>query len=110
MRDDTGRLQDMLDAIDKIESYVGGDRDAYERDELLQVWVIHHLQILGEAASRISTELHESHPEVPWTKIIGMRNILVHNYVGIDLNLVWQVIERDLPELRPKLERLLRDH
>ena len=110
MRDDAGRVQDMLDAIDKIESYVGGDRDAYERDELLQVWVIHHLQILGEAASRITTELLESHPEVPWTKIIGMRNILVHNYTGIDLILVWQVVDQDLPELRPKIERLLRDH
>jgi len=71
--------------------------------------VIHHPQILGEAACRISDELHVSHPEIPWTKIIGMRNILVHDYIGIDLNLVWQVVERDLPELRPKLERLFRD-
>ncbi|NOX63794.1 MAG: DUF86 domain-containing protein [Chloroflexi bacterium] len=107
MRDDSERLRDMLDAIEKIESHVGEDRTAFEEDELLQVWVIYHLQIIGEAASRLSDEVWERHPEIPWKQIVGMRHILVHHYFGIDLELVWQVVENDLPDLKLKIKRIL---
>lgn len=108
MRDDFGRLQDMIEAINKIESHVGQDRDAFFDDEMLQVWVIHHLQVLGEAANRLSGEIRAANPDVPWSEIIGMRHILVHNYFGIDLERVWLVVEDDLPELKPKVERITR--
>ena len=90
-----------------IERYAVHGRDAFESDELIQTWILHHLLILGEAATRISDEFKENHSEIPWPKIIGMRNILVHNYLGIDLDIVWSVIDKDLPELKLLIKAVL---
>ena len=109
MRKDKVRLQDILEAIEKIEQYTDRGRQAFDTDEMLQVWVVYHLQILGEAASKISPELRIQYPDVPWTQIVGMRNILVHDYFGIDLDVVWTVIERDLLQLKPQISAILRD-
>lgn len=76
-------------------------------DELVEVWVIHNLQIIGEAASRVSQELHKEHPEVAWGGMIGMRHVLVHGYFETDTELVKKVVERDLPVLRTQLENIL---
>lgn len=109
MRKDRVRLQDILEAIEKIERYVDRGRPAFDSDEMLQVWVVYHLQILGEAASKLSPEIRAQYPDVPWTQIVGMRNILVHDYFGIDLQVVWSVIERDLPQLKPQIMAILYD-
>ena len=93
MRDDDERLRDILEAIERIEKYASRGRDAFDADELIQTWVLHHLQIVGEAVRAISPTTKENSDEVPWSKIIGMRNILVHNYFAIDKDLVWSVIE-----------------
>ena len=85
MRDDAGRLQDILDAIQQIQERIGGGRQQFENDEMLQVWVVHHLQIIGEAARSISQALRVAHPEIPWASVIAMRNLLVHEYFGIDI-------------------------
>lgn len=69
--------------------------------------MVHHLQILGEAAAKISDEFKARNPEIPWSKIIGMRNILVHDYFQIDIDIVWAVIEKDLPQLREMIENVL---
>jgi len=68
---------------------------------------LHHIQILGEAAARISDEFHELHPDIPWFKIVGMRNILVHGCFKIDVNAVWSVVENDLPTLYNQIKRIL---
>lgn len=107
MRDDHTRILDALEAIQQIEKYADRGRTAFEEDELIQTWIIHHLQILAEALSRIQDSTRERHPDVPWTEIRGMRNLLVHEYFGIDLNVVWAVVEQDLPKLRTKLEALV---
>jgi len=109
MREDTGRLQDILEAIEKIEQYAGQGRQPFDNDEILQVWVVYHLQVLGEAANKVSPTIKALYPKVPWNRIIGMRNILVHNYFGIDLDVVWAVVERDLPRLKPQITTILRD-
>ena len=83
-------------------------RSEFDADERTQVWVVYHLEILGEAANNLSTEVREAHPEIPWAKMIGMRNILAHRYFGIDRDIVWQVVERDLPEIKPAVERVYR--
>jgi len=67
---------------------------------MVQVWVIHHLQIIGEAVRGISSEFRTAHLEIPWADIIGMRNILIHQYFGIDKDAVWKVVEHDLPILK----------
>jgi len=86
MRDDRERLHDMLEAIHKIEQYVHGESVPIvsQESELVEVWVVHHLQIIGEAASRISHALREQYPEVAWGGMIGMRHVLVHGYFETD--------------------------
>lgn len=108
MRDDRGRLQDILDAIKRIERYAKRGRRVFEEDELVHTWMIHHIQIIGEAASQISAAFRKTHQQVPWLQIIKMRHVLVHDYLGIDLAEVWAVVERDLPTLKKQVSRLLK--
>lgn len=107
MRDDCERLLDIQEAIERIEKYTAQGRAAFEREELIQTWVIHHLQIIGEAARAFSSDFKQQHPEVPWPQIAGMRNILVHHYFGIDAGVVWSVVERDLPALKQQVATML---
>lgn len=109
MRDDRERLLDILEAIERIERYAARGREAFEREELLQTWAVYHLQIIGEAARKISDAMRTAHPEVPWPQIIALRNVLVHQCFGVDKEEVWKRIERDLPPLKQKLEALLGD-
>jgi uncharacterized protein with HEPN domain len=108
MRDNGERLQDILDAIENIEKYAAQGRAAFEQDELIQVWFLQHLQIIGEASRALSAHIRKNHPEVSWGKIIGMRNILVHNYFEIDLPVVWNAVERELPDLKIKVTAILK--
>ena len=107
MRDDRQRVLDIQEAIEQIEKYTAQGRSSFERDELIQTWVVHHLQIIGEACRAISPSLREQYPAVPWTKIVGMRNILVHLYFGIDEEVVWSVVEKDLPALKQNITTIL---
>ena len=109
MRDPRERLLDMLEAIECIERYAASGRAAFEKDELTQVWIVHHLQILGEAAARLGHEFHERHADIPWPQIVAMRNILVHDYFGVDHEEVWRAVEQDLPGLKQALNELLHD-
>ena len=106
MRSDNERLLDIRDSIEHINKYAARGKEAFGEDELIQTWVLHHLQILGEAAANISDELKQSCPQIAWHKIVGMRNILVHGYFGIDIDVVWQVVQDDLPELEQQLKIL----
>jgi uncharacterized protein with HEPN domain len=109
MRDDLQRLEDMPEAIEKTERYINAESDGrlLEDDELVSVWVIHHLQIIGEAASKLSEVFRKSHPEVAWGGMIGMRQVLVHGYFETNTTLVWKVVERDLPVLKAQLTTIL---
>lgn len=93
----------MLRAIERMDPYVIGGRDAFSADPVGQVWVVHHLEILGEAARSVSTEVRAAHVEVPWSKIVSMRNVLIHHYFEIDVDRLWGTIERDLAQLRSQL-------
>ena len=108
MRDDPGRLRDILDAIDRVEQYVEKGRKEFEENELHQIWIVHHVQIIGEAARGLSRELRSANPQVPWADVIAMRNILIHEYFGIDLQEVWDTAVNDLPKLREQVEGMLR--
>jgi len=109
MRDDRERLLDIKEAIGNIKKYSVKGRRTFEEEELVQNWIIHHLQIIGEAAVKISDDFQEQHPDVPWPKIIGMRNILVHDYFRIDINAVWAVVENDIPQLEQQIELFLQE-
>ncbi|MFQ5532923.1 MAG: DUF86 domain-containing protein [Candidatus Methylomirabilales bacterium] len=110
MRDDRERLLHILEAIERIERYAARGREAFEQDELIQNWMVLHIQIIGEATRALSREFRESHPELPWTEMVGMRHVLVHDYFGIDLDIVWRVVERDLPDLKRKIEGILQEY
>jgi uncharacterized protein with HEPN domain len=105
---DPAYLEHMLEAIARIRRYVGRKRRAgFLRDALLQDAVIRNIEIIGEAASRVSPEFAARHAKIPWRDIVGMRHRLIHGYLKVNLETVWKVVERDLPALAPKLRALL---
>ena len=110
MRDDRERLYDILEAIERIEKYSARGRSVFDEDELIQTWVLHHLQLIGEAVRALSANTTSSSDNIEWGKIVGMRNILVHNYFSIDTDLVWAVIENDLETLRSKIQKFLNEN
>lgn len=107
MRDDRVRLLDILEAIAKIEQRASAGKEQFLAEELLQVWMIHHIQIIGEAASRLSDSLRERSSTVPWDDVIAMRNVLVHQYFGVDLEEIWSTVSTDIPTLKSSVEELV---
>jgi len=107
MRGDRARLLDVLEAIEKIERYSRVDQEAFARDELIQTWMVYHLQIIGEAVTQLSDELRARHPEVPWRAIAAMRHAIVHAYFRVDLDEVWSVVQQDLPDLKSRIQAML---
>jgi len=106
MRSDADRVNDILTATAKITERVTDTIDAFQSDEMLQVWAIHHLQVIGEAARGVSQSLKERHPEVPWPEIVALRNILVHEYFGLNMHQVWTMIQKDLPKLEEPVQHI----
>lgn len=107
MRDDRLRLEDIREAISQIEKYTGRGRSAFENDELIRVWVLHHREIIGEACRGLSEEFRRMHANDIWSDAISFRNVLVHQYFGIDLEAVWNVVEKDIPTLKARTQQAL---
>jgi uncharacterized protein with HEPN domain len=106
VRDDSQRVEDILEAILRIERYSEAGREEFLRNELIQTWFVHYIQLIGEAVRSLSDATRQLQPEVPWNQIVGMRHILVHQYFGVDLDLVWNVIINDLPTLKTAIQTL----
>lgn len=109
MRSDGERLLDILEAIEMIEARMPDNRLAFDQNDLLHIWFVHYLQIIGEAASRVSDELRQKNLQIPWEQMIGMRHILVHGYFEVDLDIVWSVVEKDLQDLKEQVQALLQN-
>ena len=109
VKDDNIYLAHMLDmarkAVDKVR---GMDREAYNNDENLRLALAHLVQVIGEAARRVSPAVRASCPNIPWTDIIGMRSKIVHDYMDVDEDVVWEVVTQDLPPLVTILEQVVR--
>ncbi len=104
---DPAYVAHMLEAIARIRGYVGRKRRAgFGRDTLLQDAVIRNIEIIGEAADRLSPEFAARHAEIPWRDIVGMRHRLIHGYLKVNLDTVWEVVDRDLPALAARLRAL----
>ena len=109
-RDDTVYLQHILDANDRIESYLRGvTEEAFQANHLVQDGVIRQLGIIGEAIRQVSKSLRERYPMIAWQDIAGMRNKLIHDYLGVDLEIVWQTATEDLPELKQQIQAILQE-
>ena len=98
------RIDDIVDAINKIERYtLGIDFISWQNDEKTVDAVIRNLEVIGEAASHLPIEIQEQYKDVPWGMMKGIRNILTHEYFGIDLEIVWKTVKEDLPNLKKRL-------
>jgi len=101
-------LQDMLEAIQRILAYVDGlDYEAFREDYKTQDAVLRNLEVLGEAAKRIPTEIIEQYPELPWQAMARTRDRLIHHYFGVNLDIVWGIVELELPDVVAKLGEIL---
>ena len=108
MKDDRIYLKHILRCVSRIEEYAVGGRDAFLASHLIQDGVIRNLQILAESSQRVSEPMKASQPGVDWKGLAGFRNVLVHDYLGVDLELVHRAVERDVPKLKAACEELLR--
>ncbi len=107
-RDDVVRLRDMLDAAEAAVRVLGAHSAAeLESTEVLALAVPHAVEIVGEAASRVSRPFCEAHPEIPWSEVTGMRHRIVHDYFAVDYQRLWDTVRGDLPPLVAQLRRLL---
>ncbi|MGI8936527.1 MAG: HepT-like ribonuclease domain-containing protein [Phormidesmis sp.] len=107
LRDDASLL-DVQIAGEKVLSFADGlDLKELEADEMRMSAIIYQIIIIGEATSRLSDEIKDEHPEVPWRKMLGMRNILAHQYDRVDFKTLWNVIHQSIPEMLEKIEPLL---
>ena len=98
-------LEDILQAIGKIRNYtVGLTRVEFEQDDKTIDAVIRNLEIIGEAAKMIPESIRATYPSIQWKKIAGLRDILAHQYFGVDLDIVWDILQNKLPELERELE------
>jgi len=102
-------IKHILESIKYIEEYTEGiSKDDFLRSTKIQDAVIRRLEIIGEATKNIPPEWKETHSEVPWRRIAGIRDILIHEYFGIDFDLLWNVVKKDLPDLKRKISMILK--
>ena len=102
-------IEDILDAISKIEKYTKGlTRSKFQKNTLVIDAVVKNLEVIGEASKRIPIAIKNEIPSIQWKKIVGLRNILIHEYAGIDKDIVWDIIEHKLPELKTHLALIVK--
>ena len=107
MKSERVYLRHILECIRRVEEDVAGGRERFLASHTVQDAVLRNLQTMAESSQRLSNSLKATQPSIEWHRIGAFRNLLVHNYLGIDLNVVWQIVERDVPELkRATLEML----
>jgi uncharacterized protein with HEPN domain len=110
-KDETVYLRHILDAINIIEEYLQDvDESRFKATRLLQDGTIRQIEIIGEAVRHISKDLRRTYPEIPWLDVAGMRDKLIHDYFGVDLEKVWDTAQEDLPALKQQVLGILKDY
>jgi len=109
-RSDLLYVTDMLESITRVEGYIEGmEFNEFKENNMAKDAVLRNLEVLGEAAKNLSTAIKEKYPDIPWKRIIGLRNIVIHGYFGVDFDNIWKIITDNVPEVKPSLEEVLKD-
>jgi uncharacterized protein with HEPN domain len=107
MNKDRLYLESIRECLERIEEYADADEATFMNSRLIQDGVIRNLELIGEATKNLSAELRAANPEIPWRQIAGMRDVLIHDYLKVNLARVWSTVDTDLPPLRATVLRLL---
>ncbi len=108
MKDDSIFIEHILEAIDQIMDYTEGvNKEEFDTNRMRQDAVIRQIEIIGEAAKKISSITTQKFPEIPWKQMAGMRDKLIHNYFGVDIGTVWLTVKNDIPLLQQQLKNLI---
>jgi len=108
-RDYLDYLQDVLDSINDIDDFIRGmERDTFLSDKKTVNAVVRSLEIIGEATKKIPESVKKEHPDIPWKQMAGMRDKLIHEYSGVDLEILWKTVTEDLPPLRLLIQKLVK--
>ena len=108
MKDDRLYLVHISECIERIDSYVSGlDKEGFMASSLVQDAVIRNLQTMAESTQRLSDRLKQAQNKIDWHKIVGFRNILVHDYLGVDIERIWNIIENELPPLKKAVQEMM---
>jgi uncharacterized protein with HEPN domain len=100
-------LAHILECIEKVERFTAGGRERFLQDDLVHDAVLRNVAVIGEAAKRLHDDYRAAHPEIPWRSLAGLRDVLIHQYEGVELERVWAVVENDLPGLKRAITALL---
>ena len=109
MKRDVAYLSHIRDAVRRIQDYTRDGQEAFMASTLIQDAVIRNLEIIGEATKALSPAFREQHPNIPWSSMAGMRDVLIHGYMGVDLKIVWDVVDNRINPIVAEVERLLSD-
>lgn len=108
MKNDLLYLKHIIESIDKIEQYTSSGQNAFMNSPIIQDAVIRNLEIIGEATKNVSAKFRQENPQIPWKQMAAMRDVLIHDYMGVDLKIVWNVVIRELPHVRDALNRIIK--
>ena len=107
MKDDSIYIDHILNSINRILVYISGmDQEAFEANLVTQDAVVRQLEVIGEATKRVSKKLRSKHPDIPWSDMVGMRDVLIHDYIDVDLGVVWKTASEDIPNLKDLILKL----
>jgi len=100
-------LKHILKSITDIEEFTSEGRNQFYESRLIQAAVIRNLEVIGEATKHISKDILRLYPEMPWKQMAGLRDVLIHDYMGVDLDIVWNVIQREIPRIKKMIVAIL---
>src|SRR5690625_3064890 len=108
MKNDKVYLYHILECIENIESYIPNGKSDFFSSKLIQDAVIRNLEVIGEATKRVSQDLRQQYSQLPWREMAGLRDVLIHNYFGVDNGIVWNVFEKEIPTLKEQITDILK--
>jgi uncharacterized protein with HEPN domain len=109
VKDDRVYLAHVRDAVERILKYTSAGKKEFHQDEKTQDAVVRNLEIIGEAVKNVSADMREKHGDIPWRQLAGMRDKLIHEYFGVNLTIVWEVVDKEIPKLATQVREILEE-